>query len=146
MASPSLADLLSGNIPAPTPPPNPRIAPPSYRRDGLYGRTPFKLREAHIVAVTTEQVCRHCGSSHMGFGGVFYEFTGQGEGGALTMRNAAPDATKDQIERVVHETDEVPYCPTCLGKGDIASGSTGRGEGGEVNASSPAPLIKRSES
>ena len=134
-----LSDLLDGNLP-PTDKPLHRLEKPCYKRDGLYGATPFKPKEVTIVAVTTEQVCKHCGASHLGFGGVFYEFLGQGLNGPLMMRNVARGITKDKIEKVAHVTEQVPYCPTCLGKGDEASKDTRSGMGeSEMDSLDPAP-------
>ena len=134
-----LADLLDNNLP-PSDEPIHRLEKPHYKRDGLYGATPFKPREVTIVAVTTEQICSHCGSSHLGFGGVFYEFLGQGLHGPMMMRNPVINPTKDKIQKVAHITENVPYCPTCLGKGDEVSDPAHSGKGEEApSAFDPAP-------
>jgi hypothetical protein len=110
-----LADLLDGNLP-PSDEPIHRLEKPHYKRDGLYGQTPFKPREVATVALTTEQVCLHCGTSHLGFGGIFHEFMGMGEDGPLKMRTPTK-ALKSEIQQIIHTTENVPYCPTCLGEG-----------------------------
>lgn len=121
MSKPSLIDLLDNNLPEPPPSNEPihKLERPSFRRDGLFGRTPFKVREAELVAVTTEQVCLCCGSTHLGFGGIFREYQGTVGVAETTTRTLVDGPVlKTQIDRVTHVTEKVPYCPTCLGKGD----------------------------
>lgn len=111
----TLDELLDGAAEPPSEAPLHVHERPAYRRDGLYGSTPFKARVERIVALTTEQQCLNCGAVHMGFGGLYREFEGQGLMGTLSLRNEVKGpVTKDAINRVQHDRTEVPFCPSCL--------------------------------
>ena len=132
----SLDSVLNGEIP-PSDTPT-KMERPGYKRDGLYGPTPFTPKgDPIIIALTIEQHCQWCGSTWMHFGGLFREFEGSALLGEARFRNALKEAPKDKIAKVQHLHEEVPYCPHCLGKGDEVSGAANPDKGGEVESLKP---------
>lgn len=135
----TLDSVLDGELPLSDTPH--KLERPGYKREGLYGPTPFTPRgDPILIALTIEQHCRHCGHSWLSFGGIFREFEGTALMGEARFRNAVKDATKDKIEKVQHLHEEVPYCPHCLGMGDAVSvpANLGTGEDGTLQ---PLPLF-----
>lgn len=118
----TLDDLKAGILPSPEDEPKHEgrtLERPSYRREGLYGHTPFRIRsQPIIIALTIEQTCRACGTTSLSMGGLFCE---QEEGPAdapVTSRNRIDYVEKLKIDKVINQQELVVYCPTCLGKGD----------------------------
>lgn len=126
----NLDDVLSGKLP---------IAIAAPKPSAWYsGPTPFKLHEEPvIIALTIEQHCKHCGHSWLCFGGLFCEFIGSALQGPATYRNALKEAPKDEIAKLQTLHEEVPYCPHCLGTGDMGSGVAALDKGGGVELAKP---------
>lgn len=140
----SLDDLLDGKLPPSDV--GHRLERPGYKRDGLYGETPFRPRgDPIIVALTIEQHCKHCGHSWLTFGGLFREFSGTALQGPALYRNALKDAPKGEISKVQHLHENIPYCPHCLGTGDNVSGDAHQDKGGGVEISEPLSTLEDME-
>lgn len=104
----------------------------------LYGPTPFIPRaEPVVIALTIEQHCKHCGHSWLSFGGLFREFIGSALQSPATYRNALKEAPKHEIARLQTLHEDVPYCPHCLGTGDMGSGVAALDKGGGVELAKP---------
>lgn len=136
----SLDSVLDGEVPLRDTPLH-KLERPGYRREGLYGPTPFIPRGDPItIALTIEQHCQHCGGVSSYFGGLFREFEGVALTGETRFRNALKAAPWDAISKVQHLHEETPYCPHCLGTGDQVGGTAHQDKGGEVKSLKPLSI------
>ncbi len=141
----TLDSVLDGELPLRDEPLH-KLERPGYKREGLFGPTPFISKgDPIIVALTIEQSCLHCGHQWLYFGGLFREFSGTALAGETTFRNRLKEAPKDAIVKVqtLHET--VPYCPHCLGMGDEVGGLTNQGVDRGVTNAAASPLFIEAE-
>lgn len=109
----SLEDTLDGKDLGPDDTPH-TLEKPCYRRDGLYGRTPFTPKPTAIHAVIVHSICRNCGNERDSFGGIFQVIHGRALHGETVFQNRIPSALQSDIKEIETVTEETPFCPECL--------------------------------